>query len=94
MKKARHPKSTYFIEEMVSRVVTKKEFLERQMKEMEKSYIQQVSLLDRKIFTRSQIDKLVSTKILSPQKYKSKIYFKKDDVVVGIKYISEPPHLF
>ena len=89
--KRRTKQAKYFIEDQP---VSKKEFLKLQKQRTNEDYIQSSSLLERKIFTKSQIDKLVSMKILFPRKYKNKLYFKKEDVAKGIKSISEPPRLF
>ena len=81
----------YFIE---GRPVSKKEFLKLQEQRTNENYIQSRSLIERKIFTKFQIDKLISAKVLLPRKYKNKIYFQKEEVAKGIKFISEPPKLF
>ncbi len=90
----RERKIKYFVNEVVSRPISKKEFLIRQKEEIVGDCILQSVVLKNKSFTKTQINQLVKAKILLPMKYKSKIYFKKDEIIKGLKYISEPPKLF
>lgn len=87
-------RAKYFIKETYERPVSKKEFIRKQEEGLIGDCVLQSSLLRKKVFTKSQIKMLVSEKILVPVKYKAKVYFKKDDILKGVKYTSEPPKLF
>lgn len=88
------PRAKYYIKESYERPVSKKEFIRKQEEGLIGDCVLQSSLLKNKVFTKSQIHILVLEKILLPVKYKSKVYFKKDDIVNGVKYTSEPLKLF
>jgi hypothetical protein len=91
-KKPERPK--YFIKETVDRPVSKREFLRHTKEEAVGDCILASDLIKRKVFTRSQVNTLIRAKILKPINYRSKIYFTRDTVPEGIKYLSDPPKLF
>lgn len=62
--------------------------------EATRDLVLQADLIKSKTFTKAQINELVRDKVLSPIIYRSRVYFRKDSVLQGIKYLSEPPKLF
>jgi len=68
-------------DEQTDRPITKKEFLNIQKEELAETCFSYSDLLKKKPLTRSEIDKLIKEKILSPINYKGKIYFKKDAIL-------------
>ncbi len=90
----KRPKIEYFVNEVISKPVSRKEFLNRQKEEIIGDCVLQSVLLNNKSFTKSQINQLIKEKILSPIEYKSKTYFKKDKVLEALKHIAQPPKLF
>ncbi|MCX6712692.1 MAG: hypothetical protein NTY66_00600, partial [Candidatus Vogelbacteria bacterium] len=67
--------------------VTKKEFLVRQKETAIGDCVSQGELLRGKTLSKSQIDELVRTKILLPQKYHSRIYYNLQEVKNGIRLL-------
>ena len=91
-RKVERPK--YFANGAPPRAILKREFVRSNRKEATEGLILSADLIKSSIFTRSQINSLVRDKVLTPTIYRSRMYFKKDDVLIGIKYLSEPPKLF
>ncbi len=88
------PKIGYFINDTISRRVTKREFLNSQKEEITSGCIAQNILIKNKTFTRPEIHKLISAEVLVPVEYKGKLYFKKEEVLAGIKHNFKPRNLF
>lgn len=84
----------YFIREGTDRPVSKREYLRVAKEQATKDLILQSQLVKLKTLTRTQINQLVRAKVLTPETYRSQVYFRKEDVLKGIKYLAVPPKLF
>lgn len=93
MKKA--PQIKYFINETISRPVSKKEFFRIQKEEIIGDSVPRNSLIKAKTFTNAQMKTLIEKKIFVPIKYKFRVYFTKEDIKTAYKYLyTRPPNLF
>ena len=77
-------KQQFYIREYVDRPVSKKDFLREQEEQATGDGRTKQSLIRDLIFTDSEIRKMVQNGILKPIKYRSKIYFSKEDILVAI----------
>ena len=84
----------YFIRECADRPMNKREFLKHQKNVMVGDCVLRAQLLDRRTFTVSQINELIREKIIKPVRYRSQVYFRKDELLEAIKYFAEQPKLF
>lgn len=84
----------YFIRDEIDRPVSKREYLRVSKEQATKDLILQSQIVKLKTLTRAQINELVRAKVLTPTTYRSQVYFRKEDVLKGIKYLSTPPKLF
>jgi hypothetical protein len=95
MKKKKADRPKYFINETVSRPVSKREFLRHSKEQTVGDCILLSDIIKRGVFTRSQVNALVRQNVLRPVKYRARVYFKKDNISEGIKHFSsEPQKLF
>ena len=69
----------------------KKEFLAIQKESAVQDGLPRAEVIKRKIFTESEIKKLILANVIIPVEYRSKVYFSKSDLQKGIKYLSELP---
>ena len=84
-------KIEYFMNGVENKPISKREFLHKQKEDKINDCVSSVTLIKNRSFTRSEINSLVSQKILIPIKYKSEIYFKKDEVIKSFKHINKLP---
>jgi len=89
----RKKKVQYAITEYVEKPVTKKEFFRVQKERATEGMISQVQLLKSGTLNKNEIDRLVRNKLIVPNKYRSRVYFKKDQVLRGLKYLGGQPKL-
>jgi len=65
--------------------VTKKAFLEQQMKDFREEHISKIDIVLDEILTSSKIDTLIKTGVLKKVKYRGRVYFNKQDIKDVIK---------
>jgi hypothetical protein len=78
----------YSLYERIERRVTKKEFLNAQRAEATSNGVPRAQLIKNKVFTKTEIIRLVRDKKLVPIKYRSRIYFKREHVLSCLFAIS------
>jgi hypothetical protein len=93
-KKQKTERPQYFIREDVERPVLKREYFRVSKERATEDLILRSQLTKLKTLTIAQINELVRAKVLTPTTYRSEVYFQKEDVLKGIKYLSTPPKLF
>lgn len=77
-------KAQYFIREYIDKPVTKKEYFRLRDEEMKRTHIMRQRILENKQYTLSQLNALIHDGLLTPVKYKGRIFFPKDQLLTII----------